>query len=127
MGGIGALTMSQSRAAADIRIYCDDDSYGDNGRWRPVADIPNLPPGVTPNSAKTRGVDKEYEDPVNGIRMLAGAMGCKDVDATGDVNTLAEVFTTRSAGDWSNENPLRATMTVRQTRCSQRPPSSMVY
>ena len=125
MGGISALTQIHDRAASDIRIYCDDDGHDNNGRWKPVPDIPNLPPGESPNSAKRQGVDKEYEDPVNGIRMTAGSNGCKDVDAGGA--TLAEVFTTRSPGSWPNENPLRATMTVCQTHCSQRSPFLMVY
>ena len=111
--GIGGSTKTSDRQASDVRIYCDDDSYGQGGRWQPVPDSDKLKKGMTPNSQRKRGVDQEFYDPINGIRMTnKGSMGCKDLKE-GKQYTLAETFHKISTDSkYSDENPKRASITV---------------
>jgi len=105
--GVGGFTPTNDHPNSNLRIYCDDDDAGPDGRWKPVPDIPNLPEGVVPNSRKTYGVDQEMYDPINGIRSSLDfnmKTGCKFED------TFAETFVIRMNTAGQNEN--RATLTV---------------
>ena len=111
MHGIGSFVATADQAASDVRLYCDDDLPG-IGRWRPVADIPHLPPGVKANSARTAGVDQEWEDPVNHIRRVRKTKGCQDKDSTGNPNTFAETYTLLPPVAVVGQNPKRSSITV---------------
>lgn len=85
MDGIGATTLSPTREAAELRIYCDNDATsltkGASARWQLVADREQDPDGQK-NSQKTTG--QEFYDQVNFIRRTTVTNGCLDRD------TLAE-------------------------------------
>lgn len=115
--GIGAFTKTNDRAASDVRISCDDDSFGNGGLWQPVPDIKKRKKGVPLNSQRTRGKDQEFYDPINGIRMTnPGSMGCKDLDQNKQQYTAAETFKTLSKDTkYSGENTKRSSITVSST------------
>ncbi|MCJ1292952.1 hypothetical protein MMC34_004505 [Xylographa carneopallida] len=109
--GIGSFVVTANQAASDVRLYCDDDRSG-VGRWRPVPDIPHLPSGVKANSARTAGVDQEWEDPVNHIRRVRKTKGCQDRDSTGNPNTFAETYILLPPGAVAGQNPRRSSITI---------------
>ena len=85
MESIGATTVSPTREAADVRIYCDDDETSKTGgasaRWQLVPDRVTDPDGQK-NSQKTTG--QEWYDQVNFVRRSTDTNGCLDP------NNLAE-------------------------------------
>ena len=113
MGSIGTLRPSPDRPSSDIRIYCDNDVLAPVGRWSPVPDIPGDP---YPNSRKRDGVDKEYEDVLNGLGRATDTMGCLDP------GTQAETYYVQRnpQNTVANQNAQRSAITVRQSK-SQRP------
>ncbi|MCJ1378821.1 hypothetical protein MMC17_001920 [Xylographa soralifera] len=109
--GIGSFVITTDQAASDVRLYCDDDQAG-IGRWRPVPDIPHLPPGVKANSARKAGVDQEWEDPVNHIRRVRKTNGCQDKDSRGNPNTFAETYILLPPVAVAGQNPRRSSITI---------------
>lgn len=79
---LGALQRTYVQDTSDVRIVCDNDTYGNpNDRWQPVPDI-KLPtniqgPAPKPNSQRTFGVDKEFFDQVNFMRRTTASIGCQ--------------------------------------------------
>ena len=80
---LGGLQRIYDQDTSDIRIVCDNDTYGGpNDRWQPVPDYklpPNIQPGTAPkpNSERTPGVDKEFFDQVNFVRRATKMLGCQ--------------------------------------------------
>lgn len=59
-------------------------STDNDARWTPVPDDPvAIRRGVTPNSERTDGDDREYEDKVNFMRRDTGNLGCREDDVLG--------------------------------------------
>lgn len=85
MESIGETTVSPTREAADVRIYCDGDETSETGgasaRWQLVPDRAQEPDGQE-NSQKATG--QEWYDQVNFVRRRTDTNGCLDAD------TLAE-------------------------------------
>lgn len=106
MGHIGSLLPTLDRPSSDVRIYCDNDQLSPSGRWSPV---PDKPGDKKPNSRRTDGVDKEYEDGLNGLTRSTRSMGCltERVRAVTYRKTRNRVVT-----DWA-QNPRRSAITVR--------------
>ena len=87
-------------------------SIDNDDRWTPVPDDPiQARNGMTPNSRRQDGEDKEYEDTVNQMRRATTNMGCKYQTGT----TLGVTYSTMypPSGPLSpNYNPRRQTITV---------------
>lgn len=80
---LGALQRSYDQDTSDIRIVCDNDTYGGpNDRWQMVPDV-KLPTNIQrgtapkPNSERTPGVDMEFFDQVNFVRRATTRLGCQ--------------------------------------------------
>lgn len=91
---------TSSRAAADIRFYCDDDPTGPGARWQPVDIDPE-----DENPHRTPGVNQEMEDVINKVRRSIDSLGVQDPLVPG------ETYVSK-AEDPPGENPWRAVISV---------------
>lgn len=106
---ISDLKVTLNQEQSDVRVYCDDDSWGSGGRWQVVPDIYVLPAGFPRNSERTRGKDQEFYDPINGMRTAPDILGCKTLS----LNPLGVTYRAQAIGDyWSTENNRRSSITV---------------
>lgn len=106
---ISDLKVTLNQEQSDVRVYCDDDSWGSGGRWQVVPDIYVLPAGFPRNSERTRGKDQEFYDPINGMRTAPDILGCKTLS----LNPLGVTYRAQAIGDyWSTENNRRSSITL---------------
>jgi hypothetical protein len=101
------MTKTTHRQAANIRVYCDNDEYGPGKRWTLVPDN-EATPGRQPNSKRTRKVDQEWEDVLNGVKMPHQTMGCIEREDNGILYDAAEL-----TKKYEYEERNRTTVTVR--------------
>lgn len=87
-------------------------SLDNDDRWTPVPDDPvQARHGITPNSRREDGEDKEYEDTENQMRRATTNMGCKYQSDTTLGVTYSAMYP--PIGPVSpNYNPRRQTITV---------------
>jgi hypothetical protein len=119
------MVLAPSPAAADIRIYCDNDASAEdpdepNPRWVPADDtMVIIGDGSTPNSQLP--FDRQlWWDQFNGIFRNIGTRGVQDEDDDADSNdsnealtTLAQTYRWRVTTQLSvPQNPNRETITV---------------
>ncbi len=69
------MTAASTRASSDVRFCCDNDRYDGSNRWQSVADITNLPAGVTPNSQRIPGRRNLYNVDWSRLRLIRNTVG----------------------------------------------------
>lgn len=80
---LAGLQRTYDQDPSDIRIVCDNDTYGGpDDRWQLVPDIKlptNIQSGTSPkrNSQRTPGVDQEFFDQFNFVRRATTRLGCQ--------------------------------------------------
>ena len=109
MGGIGSFRPTLDRVASDVRIYCDNDPYGEGKRWTLVPDIDR---DAHPNSQRTFGVDQEWEDVLNAVGRTTISRGCQSPAIQGETYNILR----NPQGTVQNQNSKRAVITVRNLK-----------
>lgn len=109
---IKSITQTDDLKAADVRIYCDNDEYGKDKRWKLVPDLPGA--GKKSKNSKKPLEQQSFWDDTNYIYRKQGSFGCQDKK----VDTLAQTYgndkTRENAeGKGADQNPKRQTITVR--------------
>lgn len=124
MNAISVLAETTDRSISEVRVYCDDDNFGDDNRWQLVPDegsdpIPNSQLPRQPKDDNDPGPFQQWEDKTNWIRMSGGSAGCKSRDR--QTAMLGELqyrrYTTETNSLFpGGENPARVVLTVRTSQ-----------
>ena len=106
------ITQMMKKLQSENIILTKHNLIDDDERWTPVPDDPvQATYGITPNSRRQDGEDKEYEDTVNQMRRATTNMGCKYQTSTTLGVTYSAMYPPNGPVS-PNYNPRRQTITV---------------